>query len=97
MKKFITLLLLLTTLQLTFDETLSHFDFSGNIDLKGNTALAAVNSGLQKLHDHLWCFTYGNLSAQVSERQHTELISNDLTADPGFAFRIWQPPKSSGC
>lgn len=97
MRKFVCLLLLLTSLQLTFDETLSHFDFSGNIDLKGSTSLAAVNSGLQKFHDHLWCFAFGNLQSQVQMRKLTNSISTDLTAGPGFPIRVWQPPKSSGC
>ncbi len=93
MRKLIRVLLVITTLQLTFDETLSRFDFSGNIDLKGNTATATANSGLQKLHDHLWCFKFRIHPAHLKVHHYKAFISNDTTADPGFSFRIWQPPK----
>lgn len=97
MVKSISLLLLCMTLLLIFDETLSHFDIEGNIDLKGSTTYATVNSGLQKFHDHLWYF-----SSDAKENSGQYGISINCNADETyliaeFIFRIWQPPKPNDC
>ena len=94
MKRALYFLLLFVTLQLCLDETLSHFDLNGQVDLKGNSALALINFHLQNCHDHLWVVS----SIPVIKTCNAEFpffcnISVHFVL-PDFTFSVWQPPKS---
>lgn len=93
MKKICCFLLVLLTLQLCLDETFSHFNLNGSVDLKGNSTFEMVTRNLQQFHDHLWLLsaasniTISNDQTVVSCNIPFHFIFSD------FTFSIWQPPK----
>ncbi|MFH1118394.1 MAG: hypothetical protein V1775_01135 [Bacteroidota bacterium] len=93
MKGIFYILLVILTLQLSFDETLSHFDPEGNIDLNGNSTFASINFHLQKCHDHFWVVSdISDLICCQDQISSSPNIPEQLIL-PDFDFIIWQPPK----
>jgi hypothetical protein len=93
MKKNLYFLLVIITLQLSFDETLSHFDLEGNVDLDGNSTFASINFHLQKCHDHLWVVSdISDLICCQDQILSAASISENFIL-PDVALTIWQPPK----
>lgn len=93
MKKAFYFLLVITTLQLSFDETLSHFDLNGQADLQGNSVFALVNFHLQKCHDHLWVVSSITDLGICKEQPLVQCIFPTCIVQPDFTLSIWQPPK----
>ncbi|MHC1775215.1 MAG: hypothetical protein AB9834_07325 [Lentimicrobium sp.] len=94
MKKIFYLLLVIITLQMSFDETLSHFDLSGHVDLKGNSTFASINFHLQKFHDHLWVVSAISELATCRGQLYSPSMIPVFYILPDCNFSIWQPPKS---
>ncbi|NTW25375.1 MAG: hypothetical protein HGA37_11800 [Lentimicrobium sp.] len=93
MKKVFCFLLVILTLQLSLDETLSHFDLSGSVDLRGNSTYATVTHHLQQFHDHLWIVTsFSKLNISIESEICSCSISS-CSAFSEYTFSIWQPPK----
>ncbi len=78
---------------MSFDETLSHFDLSGHVDLKGNSTFASINFHLQKCHDHFWVVS--DISDLICCRDQISSSANipEHFILPDVALTIWQPPK----
>ncbi len=95
MNKIFGILLVILTMQLCFDETLSHFDFKGNIDLKGNSSFASVNFQLQKCHDHFWVVSAFSGLITCREKSDSPVIVLVHCTLPDYTLSIWQPPKIS--
>lgn len=92
MKTFFFLLVIFT-LQLSFDETLSHFDLNGQVDLQGNSAFASVNFHLQKCHDHLWVVSSRSDMVICIVQPLVQFILAVHFLQPDYSFSFWQPPK----
>lgn len=93
MRKACYFLLVIVTLQLSFDETLSHFDLNMQVDLQGNSAFASVNFHLQKYHDHLWVVSAITDVVICNVQPLVECIFPMYIVQPENTLSIWQPPK----
>jgi hypothetical protein len=93
MKNAFYFLLVIFTLQLSLDETLSHFDLNGQVDLQGTSAFASVNFHLQKCHDHLWVVSSTSDVVICIVQPSVQFILPIHFLNPDYSFSFWQPPK----
>lgn len=93
MKKICCFLLVLLTLQLCLDETFSHFNLNGSVNLKGSTTFETVTNNLQQLHDHLWLLSAASNTVVSNEQTVVSCNSPFYYIFSDYTFSIWQPPK----